>query len=147
MIFSICRWFILYMVLYPEVQRNIQEEIDNNVPKERLPSLHDRQSLPYTESVLQEISRLCTIVPLAVPHRVTQPITLKGYLIPEGALILPNIWAVHMDPENFPDPTTFKPDRFLSEDRKKVVQSDHLLQFGIGKSFICTLYRCFFCSD
>ena len=35
-----------------------------------------------------------------------------GYLIPKGAAVIGNIWAIHMDPEHYPNPTKFDPNRF-----------------------------------
>ena len=42
-------WAVLYMVRYPEVQRRVQEELDEVVGGDRMPSLSDKSSLPYTE--------------------------------------------------------------------------------------------------
>lgn len=49
--------FLLAMTLYPEVYAKAQEEMDRVVGKGRLPTLIDRQDLPYIESVLQETYR------------------------------------------------------------------------------------------
>lgn len=38
----------------------------------------------------------------------------NGYLIPKGATVVGNVWAMHMDPVRFPDPTAFKPERFYT---------------------------------
>ena len=42
-------WAILYMVRYPEVQRKVQRELDQNVGVERMPTMQDKPNLPYTE--------------------------------------------------------------------------------------------------
>ena len=44
---------------------------------------------------------------------------LQGYFIPKGTSVLANHWSIHLDPEVYPDPTAFKPERFL-EDGKLV---------------------------
>ena len=41
--------------------------------------------------------------------------TLDGYFIPKGSTIVGNIWAIHMDPVRYPNPTLFNPDRFLAK--------------------------------
>ena len=41
----------------------------------------------------------------------------KGYLFPKGANILPTILSMHYDPELFPEPEKFKPERFLNNTR------------------------------
>lgn len=80
------------MTLHPEVQRQAQEEIDRVVGSTRLPDFGDRNSLPYIEAVLKESFRWHTLAPLAIPHLTTADNICKGYTIPKGAIILPNIW-------------------------------------------------------
>ena len=57
-------WSILHMMDKPDVQTRIQEEIDSVVGRNRLPRVSDK--LPYTESVIMEIQRFSTVVPLGV---------------------------------------------------------------------------------
>lgn len=51
-------------VLYPEIQRKAQAEVDAVVGQDRLPSFEDRESLPYVEAVVKELYRWLPIVPL-----------------------------------------------------------------------------------
>ncbi len=50
--------FILFMVKHPEVQKKAQEEILRVIGPDRLPTIEDRDSLPYVESILIEVLRL-----------------------------------------------------------------------------------------
>jgi len=52
------------MVLYPEVQRRAQAEIDAVVGKDRLPDFGDRPLLPYVSAILEEALRWHPVVPL-----------------------------------------------------------------------------------
>ena len=61
-------WAALYMVRYPEIQTRVQEELDQVVGGDRLPSMKDRAGLPYTEAVIMEIQRHANIVPMGVQH-------------------------------------------------------------------------------
>ena len=47
----------LAMILFPEVQKKAQAELDDIIGSERLPTLSDRQSLPYLEALVKEIHR------------------------------------------------------------------------------------------
>ena len=47
----------LAMILFPEVQKKAQAELDAIIGPERLPTLSDRQSLPYMEALVKEIHR------------------------------------------------------------------------------------------
>jgi len=67
--------FVLAMVLYPEVQKRAQAEIDSVIGRDRLPTFDDRASLPYVESVLRETFRWHPILPLGnLPRRVIFPL-------------------------------------------------------------------------
>ena len=44
--------------------------------------------------------------------------TLRGFFIPKGTTIFANFYAHHRNPEIFPEPETFKPERFLTADGK-----------------------------
>ena len=124
------------MMLLPEVQRKVQSEIDEVVGRERLPSLTDRSSMPYTEAVIQELTRIQPILPLGLPHRATEEFVLNDFTIPKDTVIMGNTFAVHRDPGIFENPSEFRPERFLSEDGTKVLRSDFLIPFGVGRCIL-----------
>lgn len=64
--------------------------------------------------------------------------TINDYKIPESDLIIPKdtvlmipIYAIQRDPDIFPDPTKFNPERFTEENIKNRHQMAHL-PFGDG---------------
>lgn len=46
----------------------VQAEIDTVVGTQRVPSLTDKGSLPFTEATIMEVQRMTVVVPLAIPH-------------------------------------------------------------------------------
>ena len=52
------------MIMYPEVQRKAQEEIDRVIGNDRLPTLADQPNLPYVEAVAKEVLRWNPVAPL-----------------------------------------------------------------------------------
>lgn len=84
--------FFLAMTLYPDVQRKAQEELDRVLGPNRLPTFEDRDNLPYIEALVKETLRWHPVAPTGIPHLCTEDDLYNGYLIPKGALILPNIW-------------------------------------------------------
>jgi cytochrome P450 len=84
--------FFLAMMLHPEVQAKARDEIDRVIGPTRLPNFEDRKDLPYVEMVVWETFRWHPVGPLALPHMTTAEDVCEGYLIPAGALVIPNIW-------------------------------------------------------
>ncbi|CAE6478798.1 hypothetical protein ACGC1H_003061 [Rhizoctonia solani] len=104
--------FFSAMVLYPEVQKKAQEELDSVIGNTRLPTIEDRDRLKYVEMIMQETFRWAPVAPLAIPHTCFQDDTYKGYYIPKGAIVIGNVWAMTRDSTVYSDPETFNPDRY-----------------------------------
>ncbi|KAF8957569.1 cytochrome P450 [Flammula alnicola] len=124
--------FFYAMAIHPEVQRKAQEEIDRIVGFARLPDFRDRPSLPYIEAIYREVLRWRPPVPLAVPHKLTEDDYYKGYFIPKGATVLGNIWAMTHDEDVYPDPYSFKPERFLDA-TGNLNDDNRILAYGFGR--------------
>ncbi|KAH7305281.1 cytochrome P450 [Stachybotrys elegans] len=106
--------FTLAMVLNPEVQSKAQEEIDRVVGTDRLPNFEDRDELPYVNALIKETLRWWPVGPLGFPHVVNEAFDYDGYLFPQDAIILPNIWWFLNNPDIYAAPDSFQPERFLS---------------------------------
>ncbi|MGW5532467.1 cytochrome P450, partial [Streptomyces xanthochromogenes] len=61
----------------------------------------------------------------------TEAITLGDYEIPAGATVFYPFWAVHMNPEYWPDPERFRPERFTPDEVTKRPRLAHI-PFGFG---------------
>ncbi|KAJ5680341.1 hypothetical protein N7536_011480 [Penicillium majusculum] len=112
---AILEGFFLAMMLFPDVQRKAQAEMDELFGKPALPSATDRERLPYVNAIVKEATRWLTVAPLGIPHRTDQDDIINGYLIPKNAIIVPNTWSFNNDPTIYPNPRDFEPERFLSE--------------------------------
>ncbi|KAJ9645508.1 hypothetical protein H2204_001088 [Knufia peltigerae] len=105
--------FVQAMLLYPDVQKKAQIELDKVVGEDRMPTMDDDVQLPYIRACMKETLRwMPTTILGAVPHAVTQDDFYEGYLIPKGAAVMNNVWAIHMDPRRHPDPRRFMPERY-----------------------------------
>jgi cytochrome P450 len=133
--------FVQAMLVFPEVQKKAQEQIDKVVGSDRLPTMEDESNLQYIRGCVKETLRwMPTTILGAVPHAVTKDDEYMGYLIPKGAGVMNNVYAIHMDPERHPDPRRFDPDRY-SEDSQTAADAasnpeaskrDHFT-FGAGR--------------
>ncbi|KAI0356908.1 cytochrome P450 [Trametes cingulata] len=121
--------FLLCMMLFPQVQKKAQFELDCVVGSDRLPRIEDRDSLPYVGAVLKEVLRWRPVVPM-VSHSVMQDDVYRGYHFPKGTALVANIWAALHDPARYNDPETFRPERFLPPENAPDSSS---FAFGFGR--------------
>ena len=82
----------LAMSLYPEVQKKAQAELDAIVGPNRLPNFDDRNSLVYVNAIVKESLRWHNVIPLSIPHRTIEDDEIRGYFVPAGTTLIPNIW-------------------------------------------------------
>eukprot|EP00057_Strongylocentrotus_purpuratus_P002647 XP_003724935.1 PREDICTED: cytochrome P450 2J2 [Strongylocentrotus purpuratus] len=126
-------WAILFLSVHPEVQGKVQTELDTVVGRGRQPNTLDRPDLPYCNATLTEVMRIRPVLPVSVPHMTSDNVSFRGFTIPKGSIIIPNLYAVHHDPKEWNEPDTFNPDRFLSADRKQFQMNDAWMPFGVGR--------------
>ncbi|XP_063917298.1 cytochrome P450 306a1-like [Zophobas morio] len=128
---SSLKWVILYLAQYQDVQDKVRKEVVEVLHGKTL-EMSDVAKLPYTQAVLTEVSRIRTIVPLGFPHFADEDVYVDDVKIDKGQMIMPLLWAVHMDPKVWDQPEEFRPERFL-DDEKKFVSSELILPFQSGK--------------
>uniref|UniRef100_A0A1B6LYT0 Cytochrome P450 n=1 Tax=Graphocephala atropunctata TaxID=36148 RepID=A0A1B6LYT0_9HEMI len=127
---------VLYeLALNPEVQRTLHEEVfqafeDSNLDLD----LETIIRLPYLEKVVQEAQRKYPVM-YAYVRECTRPITLdidgKSVNIPVGSPVVVPVYAIHHDPQYYPDPEVFDPERF-SEENKALRPAYTYMPFGEG---------------
>ncbi|PYI03548.1 cytochrome P450 [Aspergillus sclerotiicarbonarius CBS 121057] len=112
-ILTVLRLIIKAIVLHPHCLAEAQRELDRVVGPDRLPSFEDIPHLPYINAMLNEAMRWQPPTPFGIPHATTEDDEYMGYHIPSGTVIIPNIWVMSFNPEIFPDPDEFKPERWI----------------------------------
>ena len=88
----------------------------------------------YTNAVLQESFRIVSFAYTGVPHHALADVEVGEYVIPKGATVMPSLMHVMLDPEYFPNPNTFNPDRFIDENGI-FKHDERVIPFGIGKRY------------
>ncbi|CAH8270428.1 unnamed protein product [Arabidopsis lyrata] len=130
-------WAIAELIRHPDIMNKAREELDSVVGRDRPVNESDISQLPYLQAVIKENFRLHPPTPLSLPHIASESCEINGYHIPKGSTLLTNIWAIARDPDQWSDPLTFKPDRFLPGGEKSGVDvkgSDfELIPFGAGR--------------
>jgi cytochrome P450 len=69
----------------------------------------------YATATIQESLRCRPVLPNVAPRAVVKPIEVGGWSYPTGVCLVPNAYLVHHDPEIYPDPYAFRPERFLDD--------------------------------
>ncbi|EHK18434.1 uncharacterized protein TRIVIDRAFT_47601 [Trichoderma virens Gv29-8] len=131
--------FFQAMLVFPEVSKEAQEEIDR-VCGDRLPDLNDYPNLPYIRACLKESLRWMPATALGVPHAVIQDDSYLGYHIPKDAGLILNVWAIHNDSKRHPDPRRYNPARWAGDNQNSAqaavnpdpTKRDHFV-FGAGR--------------
>ncbi|XP_055926068.1 cytochrome P450 4V2-like isoform X2 [Argiope bruennichi] len=126
------RWTLYLIGLYPDVQAKLHEEIDlifgNDL--EKPVTEDDLRQLQYLDCVLKESNRLYPSVSLFA-RQVNKDTKISGYTIPKGANCVLFTYFLHRDPEIFPDPEKFDPDRFLPENKINIPEYG-FIPFSVG---------------
>ena len=145
---------VYYLAVYPEVQERLQQEIDDVLDSKEDDgdiNQEDINSMTYLEQVLLEAQRLgpvpmtgrtCTkdwkipgdsfVVPKGT--RVIIPIVCMFKMSPLLFCVFPQV-GLHFDPQYWPDPLTFDPDRFSSENKANI-DTATFQTFGFGPRLI-----------
>ncbi|KAF9266573.1 cytochrome P450 [Marasmius fiardii PR-910] len=125
------------MAIHPEIQRRAQRDIDAVLGKGQVVTYADRADLPYVEAILRETLRWAPVVPLGIFHAAFIDDIFDDYFIPKGkspfrTIVISNIWAMTRDENDYPEPESFIPERFLT---KNGTCNDNLMQlpFGFGR--------------
>ncbi|EJT98962.1 cytochrome P450 [Dacryopinax primogenitus] len=128
--------FLAAMVMYPEVQSKAQAELDRVVGRDRPPTLEDCELLPYCNAIVEEVLRWQPVTTVGLPHSMVNDEIYNGWLLPKGANVLPNIWAMTRDERDFPQGDKFMPERYLTPEGKtkeELPGRQIPLLFGFGR--------------
>jgi cytochrome P450 len=109
--------FTIYMAAacFPEEQAKVQAELDAVVGRHRAPTFADQKSLPRLQAFISEASRWRPIPSGGFPHRTTEDVIWKNYCIPAGTTVFGDNWSISRDPDVYPEPHAFKPERWFDE--------------------------------
>ena len=121
----------MFMILNPNVQEKCQTEVSDLIGT-RSPSIEDAKDLPYIMATLLEIQRLAKVAPGSLPHILMKDTVVNDYHFSKNTMFIANLTKFHMDPEVFPSPKIFQPERFIDENGK-YKKNDQVVPFGIGK--------------
>ena len=100
---STLAWTFERLVRLPATLARLSHEIDGS------------DGDAYVTATVQEALRRRPVLPNSAPRLVKQPIEVGGWSYPIDVCLVPNAYLMHHDPEIYPDPYAFRPERFLDE--------------------------------
>jgi cytochrome P450 len=106
-------WTWLLLGQNPEAEARLHAELDSALHG-RLPTLEDVTRLPYAEMVVAEAMRLYPPA-WAMGRMATEDVEIGPYRFPKGSFLFFSQYIVQRDPQYFPDPLAFRPERFTFE--------------------------------
>jgi cytochrome P450 len=107
-------WTLFALAQHPRVMADLCDELDG-VLHGAAPAFDDLPRLPLLDRVIKESLRIFPPAPLN--HRVTaRDSELGDFRIPAGTEILSSIYHTHRMPDLYPDPLSFRPERWVGLD-------------------------------
>ncbi|CCM00466.1 uncharacterized protein FIBRA_02499 [Fibroporia radiculosa] len=131
----------------PDIMQRLQAELDEAMPDRRvIPDFGILSKLPYLNAFMREGFRIYgaapslleRVVTSTTPPNVDDSFDLMGYALPPGTIVSTQAWSMHRDPDVFPSPETFLPERWLEmegvdgEEDRITRMTQHMMPFGVG---------------
>jgi cytochrome P450 len=113
---SLFRWLVKYLSDHPDITKHLGEQTQTAAAS----------GTKLDEAVVMETLRLSQAEEMY--RRAEQDLAFDDYLIPKSTRIRICLWEAHKNPDHFPDPFSFRPERFMA----RKFSADLYAPFGIG---------------
>ncbi|KAM0067536.1 putative cytochrome P450 [Helianthus debilis subsp. tardiflorus] len=124
-------WSMSLLLNNPKAMETVKNEINNHVGFDCLVQESDLGKLSYLQNVINESIRLYPTLPLLLSREASKDITIGGYSVPRGTMLMVNAWAIQRDPVLWDEHDKFMPERFDND--KRVENKYNILAFGVGR--------------
>ena len=114
-------WGFELLARHPQAAARLARELDEDPDS------------PYLTATIHEIMRCRPVLMNAEPRLVKQPVEIGGVSYPPGVVLIANAYLVHHDPDIYPQPYAFRPERFLESEGGKAPGTYTWLPFGGGR--------------
>nr|XP_016440977.1 PREDICTED: cytochrome P450 CYP736A12-like [Nicotiana tabacum] len=125
-------WILTELLRYPQAMKKLQRELEEVVGMDRMVEESDLENLKYLGMVVKEGLRLHSIVPL-MHHEAMEDCVVNGFHIQKGSRIMINCYAIQRDPNVWPEPEKFLPERFVGSSIDIRGRHFQLLPFSSGR--------------
>nr|XP_004252382.1 cytochrome P450 CYP736A12 [Solanum lycopersicum] len=125
-------WIVTELLRHPHVMTKLQKELEEVVGLERMVKESDFEKLKYLDMVVKEGMRLHSVVPVT-QREAMEDCVVDGYHIRKGSRIMINHYAIQRDPNVWPEPEKFFPERFVGSSIDIRGRDFELLPFSSGR--------------
>lgn len=123
---------LYYLLRSPQTVQKLREEIASVAVDAQVKLKDAIQIMPYLNAIITETLRLFPQTGFGLPRVVPAGgAHICGHDFPSGSVVSLNAWAMHYDKNNFEEPETFKPERWLN-DCEGVNNPQAYFPFGLG---------------
>jgi cytochrome P450 len=92
--------------------------VHNSEVRERATEAARGEDDRYLDALVKEVLRIRPPLLVAAGRVLNEPFPIGDHVVPAGTLIMVDAWGVHHDPDIYPNPERFEPQRFLAEGRE-----------------------------
>jgi cytochrome P450 len=96
-------WTFMHLAREPRIAARLTAEVDSG------------EGDAYLVATINESLRLRPVLPQVEPRYLKAPVTIGDFQYPAGVALIPTPYMLHHDPEVYPEPFTFKPERFVDQ--------------------------------
>ena len=107
-------WTLHTLTRHPESLAQLRAAADEAFVGDAMPDYETLKRLEYAGACLKEALRIYNIVPI-VTRKAVAPDRFGDYPVPAGCLVMLHLQALHRDPNQWPEPDAFRPERFLGD--------------------------------
>ncbi|XVE50822.1 hypothetical protein DITRI_Ditri01bG0194400 [Diplodiscus trichospermus] len=130
---TVVEWAMSEMIKNPRVMREAQAEVRRVFEQKGTVDEAGIHELKYLKSVIKETLRLHPVFPLLLPRECSKNCEVNGYEIPSKTRVIVNAWAIGRDPNHWPEPEKFYPERFLNSSIDFTGTNFEFIPFGAGR--------------
>ncbi|KAG5604907.1 hypothetical protein H5410_026399 [Solanum commersonii] len=126
---SSTEWIQTELLRHSQVTKKLQKELQEVVGFDRTVGESDLENLNYLDMVVKEGLRMHPVAPLFY-HKSMEDCVIDGFHVQKGSRIIINCYTIHMDPNVWPEPEKFLPERFVGSNVYFCGLHFHLVPFG-----------------
>nr|XP_020477305.1 sterol 26-hydroxylase, mitochondrial-like [Monopterus albus] len=124
-------WTLYLLSKNPEIQETLYKEVSTFIPADQIPSAEEITRMQYLRAVINEVLRMYPVVPLTARIITEKDVTISGYQFTKKTTFAFCHYAISHDEDTFPEPFTFRPERWLRDGRERPYPFGSI-PFGFG---------------